>query len=106
MVAVREKYETADTVVIIGGSIGPRDDGYKPEQLMNSDQAEAYHSLQVNAFAASAVDMVDAVTMSYVEEAVGIARACKKAGIPSVISFTLETDGKLQNGVTLGEAIE
>ena len=44
--------------------------------------------------------------MTYAEEAIGIARAARRAGMPVVISFTVETDGRLPNGQTLGEAIE
>ncbi|NIS67247.1 MAG: homocysteine S-methyltransferase, partial [Gemmatimonadales bacterium] len=37
--------------------------------------------------------------------AVGITGAAQDAGIPVVISFTLETDGKLPSGQALGEAV-
>jgi homocysteine S-methyltransferase len=50
--------------------------------------------------------MVAAVTMTYPEEAIGIARAAKAANMPCAISFTVETDGRLPNGAPLGEAIE
>ena len=50
--------------------------------------------------------MVCAVTMTYADEAVGIARAAAEAGLPAAISFTLETDGRLPSGQGLGEAIE
>jgi homocysteine S-methyltransferase len=49
--------------------------------------------------------MVSAITMNYPEEAIGIALAAKDAGMPVVISFTVETDGKLASGATIGEAI-
>ena len=42
--------------------------------------------------------MVKAITMNYFEEAIGIAQAAKKLGMPVVISFTTETDGKLPTG--------
>jgi homocysteine S-methyltransferase len=50
--------------------------------------------------------MVSALTLTYADEAVGIARAAQQAGLRSVISFTLETDGRLPSGQGLGEAIE
>ena len=50
--------------------------------------------------------MVTALTMTYADEAIGVARAAAKAGMPSAISFTVETDGRLPNGEALGEAIE
>lgn len=39
------------------------------------------------------------------EEAAGICNAAAKAGLPVVISFTLETDGRLPSGETLKSAI-
>ena len=47
-----------------------------------------------------------AITMTYTEEAIGIAAAARDAGMPVVISFTVETDGTLPTGQPLGEAIE
>ena len=44
--------------------------------------------------------------MNYVEEAIGVARAARQAGMPAVISFTVETDGRLPTGQSLRDAIE
>ena len=38
-------------------------------------------------------------------EATGIVRAARAAGMPVVISFTVETDGRLPTGQPLGDAI-
>ena len=57
-------------------------------------------------FADSAADMVTAVTMTNAEEAIGIARAARAHGLPAVISFTVETDGRLPDGQPLRAAIE
>ena len=40
-------------------------------------------------------DVVTAQTMTHTGEAIGIARAAARAGIPCVVSFTVETDGRL-----------
>ena len=90
---------------VVNGVIGPRGDGYVVEERMAADQAAAYHGLQARAFAAAGAEMISAVTMTYVEEAIGIARATASVGLPSVISFTVETDGRLPSGSTLAEAI-
>jgi S-methylmethionine-dependent homocysteine/selenocysteine methylase len=50
--------------------------------------------------------MICALTMNYVEEAVGIARAAQRAAMAAAISFTVETDGHLPAGQTLEAAIE
>jgi S-methylmethionine-dependent homocysteine/selenocysteine methylase len=95
-----------DTPIVISGCIGPQDDGYNPETMLSAAEAQDYHSAQIATFADTAADMVCAVTMTYAEEAVGIAGAAQEAGVPAAISFTLETDGRLPSGQPLGEAIE
>jgi S-methylmethionine-dependent homocysteine/selenocysteine methylase len=73
---------------------------------MDADAAADYHSFQITAMASAGVDVVEALTLGYVDEAVGIARAAEAAGLPVVISFTVETDGRLPSGIPLAEAIE
>lgn len=103
---IRAGYESAETTVVISGCVGPRGDGYSPQDMMSEPDAEAYHRDQVQTFAETSADMVTAITMNYVEEAVGIARAARQACIPVAISFTVERDGKLATGQSLRAAIE
>jgi S-methylmethionine-dependent homocysteine/selenocysteine methylase len=102
---VRSKFENGQGKMVISANIGPRDDGYNQTSLMSAGVAEKYHSEQINSFRDSNAGMVTALTMTYQEEAVGITRAAQKAGLPVVISFTVETDGHLPNGQTLADAI-
>ena len=91
--------------LVISGCIGPRGDGYQVGDAMTSEEAESYHQPQVETFAGTTADLVSALTLTYVDEAVGIVRAAEKAGIPSVVSFTLETDGRLPSGQALKDAV-
>lgn len=93
------------TDVRISGQIGPRGDGYLPGAAIDPDEAAAYHQPQVTAFAAAGADLVSALTLSDVGEAVGVVRAARQAGVPVLVSFTVETDGRLPTGLTLAEAI-
>jgi S-methylmethionine-dependent homocysteine/selenocysteine methylase len=102
---LRGKWETPTTPVVINGAIGPRGDGYKAGR-MEAAEAEDYHSFQVTTFAATQADMVSAITMNTVNEAIGIAKAAKAAEMPCVVSFTVETDGRLVDGTSLREAVE
>ncbi|MEK6789721.1 MAG: homocysteine S-methyltransferase family protein [Pseudomonadota bacterium] len=102
---IRREYETEQTPVVISGCLGPRGDGYVPDRAMSAQEAERYHQAQMTTFADSAADMVCAITMNYVEEAIGIAQAAQRAGLPVAISFTVETDGKLPTGQTLKAAL-
>ncbi|WAJ29464.1 homocysteine S-methyltransferase family protein [Antarcticirhabdus aurantiaca] len=99
------RWQTPLSPCAINGVIGPRGDGYKAGDV-DADAAEDYHAPQVEAFAASAVDLISAITMNTVGEAIGIARAAKAQAVPCVVSFTVETDGRLVGGESLREAVE
>jgi len=92
--------------VVISGCVGPRGDGYVVQDRMTESESETYHAPQVAALGRAGVDVVTALTMTYVQEAVGIARAATVAGLPCVLSFTVEVDGRLPDGSSLGEAVQ
>jgi homocysteine S-methyltransferase len=102
---LRAAWERPDLPCVISGAIGPRGDGYKAGN-MEAREAEDYHKAQIAAFVEGGADMVTAYTLNNVDEAVGISRGAKAHGIPVVISFTVETDGRLVNGESLRDAIE
>ncbi len=106
MAEIRGEYETAASPMVISGNIGPRGDGYNPTALMSAAEAADYHGAQIATFARTEADLVSAVTLNYVNEAIGVVRAARRADMPVVISFTTETDGRLPTGESLREAIE
>ena len=92
--------------IVISGCIGPRGDGYDPGEVMSSEEAFGYHRRQVGTFTAAGADMVGAITMTNIPEAIGVTRAAQEFGLPVAVSFTVETDGRLPTGQTLAEAVE
>jgi homocysteine S-methyltransferase len=103
---VRGEYrDAASSPVVVSGCIGPRADAYRPAECMGEDEAEDYHSEQIAILAATEVDLVHAMTITYAAEAIGIARAAAGAGVPAAISFTTETDGRLPDGTSLADAV-
>jgi homocysteine S-methyltransferase len=92
--------------IVVSGIIGPRGDGYVATAPGSAEDAAAYHTPQAEALATGGVDMLTAVTMTTSAEALGVALAAQRAGLPAAISFTVETDGRLPNGEHLGEAIK
>ncbi len=102
---LRARHETATSPMVVSGCVGPRGDGYDPGQVMSALDAEDYHRPQIAAFADAHADMVSAITMTNANEAIGITRAAEKVGMPVVISFTVETDGRLPTGQALADAI-
>jgi S-methylmethionine-dependent homocysteine/selenocysteine methylase len=106
LVDLRREYETPDTPIVISGCVGPRGDGYRPDEIMTAAEARTYHACQMRAFASSDADLVTAITMTYPAEAIGVAEAARAAEMPAVISFTVETDGRLPTGESLADAID
>jgi S-methylmethionine-dependent homocysteine/selenocysteine methylase len=102
---LRDRDGRGERDYVISGCIGPRGDGYDPSQQLTEDEAEQYHARQIASFAETQADLVSALTITHIEEAIGITRAARDADIPVVISFTLETDGRLPSGAGLGDAI-
>jgi S-methylmethionine-dependent homocysteine/selenocysteine methylase len=103
---IREEYETDNARMPISGCIGPRGDAYNPVDRMNEKEAEQYHKMQIEILKQTDADFVSAFTMSYAEEAIGLSLAAKSVNMPVVISFTVETDGRLPSGQSLKDAIE
>jgi len=102
---VRREFEGGATKMVISGCVGPRGDGYDPGNVMTPEEAEAYHDEQIATFSRTGADMVTAITMTNAEEAIGITRAARSVGMPVVISFTVETDGRLPTGQSLKDAV-
>jgi len=103
---IRGAYDTERAPVLVSGCLGPRGDGYVPDQVMSAEDAEHYHQQQIDTLAGTTADMVCALTLNYAAEAVGIARAARRAVMPVAISFTVETNGTLATGQPLLEAID
>jgi S-methylmethionine-dependent homocysteine/selenocysteine methylase len=91
--------------LLISAAIGPRGDAYSPDDLMTPEEAEDYHSEQIETLVDTAADLVTALTLTHAAEAIGLVRAAQRAHMPVVISFTVETDGVLPDGSSLGAAI-
>jgi S-methylmethionine-dependent homocysteine/selenocysteine methylase len=106
LLEIRAAMETRQTKIVVSGNLGPRGDGYRADTRMDAEAARAYHAAQIHTFAQTDADMVSALTMNYVEEAIGITAAAREAALPVAISFTLETDGRLPSGDTLAQVIE
>ncbi len=105
LLAIKAAYESETLPISISGCIGPRGDGYIAPVGAETSGFEAYHLPQAESLAVAGADMLSAITMTSSAEAIGIARAAGRVGLPAVISFTVETDGRLPSGETLADAI-
>jgi S-methylmethionine-dependent homocysteine/selenocysteine methylase len=92
--------------VLVGGIIGPRGDAYSLNRTMTAAAAEDYHADQLAVLDRAGADVVTAMTLNSVDEAVGISRAAARVGLPLIVSFMLDDDARLTSGPSLREAIE
>src|SRR5690554_1643299 len=92
--------------VVLTADIGPRGDGYKVSDAeVTPEKARAYHRAQIEVLARAGVELVCALTMTSVAESIGVAQAAAEFGLPVIVSPTVETDGTLPDGTSLGELI-
>lgn len=103
---VARPYEARVPGVLIGGQVGPRGDAYALNRTITADEAETYHSFQLGVHKRAGVDYVWAATFNNVPEAVGVARAAARVGLPLALSLTLDSNHRLKSGPTLKQAIE
>jgi len=92
--------------VKIGGTIGCRNDCYRPDEGLSATEAIRFHTWQIEQLAAGEVDFLIAVTIPGVEEALGIANAMAATGKPYIISFVIGQDGKVLDGSSLADAFD
>ena len=95
---LKARHAHRTTPIVVSGCVGPRGDGYDPGQVMSPTEAAAYHAHQIGVFAEAKADMTTAITMTNASEAIGFVHAAAHVGLPSVVSFTVETDGRLPTG--------
>lgn len=99
------EYASEAAPIPVGCCIGPRGDAYDAGLSMSADEAEEYHSVQIATAKNGGADFVSALTFNHVDEAIGVVRAAKAAGVPIIMSFSLNSDAVLKTGPTLGDAI-
>lgn len=104
MCDLRAETERGDVLVAL--CIGPARDAYADLTPMTVADARAYHAIQIGSVADQGVDLVNAYTFNHVEEAAGAVLAAKDCGVPIAVSFVVETDGRLDDGTGLEEAVD
>ena len=89
----------------IGGLMGCKSDAYTGKNVLSENDAHLFHSWQAKLFGESNVDFLFAGIMPTLPEATGMAKAMSDTGIPYIISFTIQSDGRLIDGTTIHDAI-
>ncbi|MCE3268377.1 MAG: homocysteine methyltransferase [Burkholderiales bacterium] len=102
---IKDSYQHLNAPIFIGGPIGSMNDAYSVDPYLTAEIAKQYHQEQVSIFAEAKVDVIYAVTISNVIEALGIALAAQETTTDYLIGFFLNQNGTLLDGTPLYQAI-
>ena len=95
-----------DAPIFIGAPLGSMNDAYTVDSTLTMEAAHAYHQAQIDIFKEAEVDLVNVLTISSFNEALGIALAAQQADLDYTLGFILNEDGTLLDGTPLHEAIQ
>jgi len=102
---LRRLQEVSDIEMYVGGLMGCKGDAYTGADALSEQEAEIFHGWQAGLFRDAGVDFLYAGIMPTLPEAAGMARAMAQTGVPYIISFTIQKDGRLIDGTTIHDAI-
>jgi homocysteine S-methyltransferase len=88
---VANEYNADIPEILIQGLIGPRGDAYSKNLTITENEAEDYHSIQLETLKEANVELVLAITFNNIPESIGVARAAKNIGLPLAISLSLDS---------------
>lgn len=103
---VAEPYRAQLPHILISGAVGPQGDAYQRNQTVTQASAEAYHTTQIENLARSGVDLVQAMTFTSPDEAIGLIRAARRHALPVVVSFMLDGAHSGEGQASFRETIE
>jgi S-methylmethionine-dependent homocysteine/selenocysteine methylase len=90
--------------IFVAGSLSPLEDCYRPDLAPDDDALRREHGAQAGILAGTGVDLVLVETQNSIREAAAALRAAKATGLPVVVSFVTDGQGKLLSGETIAEA--
>lgn len=91
--------------VWIGGSVGPLEDCYRPEDAPPREAMEREHADQAKRLARAGADLLLLETFNRIDEALVAAAAARETGLPFTMSFVCIRGAKLFSGEALADAV-
>lgn len=88
----------------VAGSISTLEDCYRPDLVPPDDQLRAEHSERVHHLLESGVDVFLVETINSIREASIIAKLAVSTGLPVIVSFVCNREGKILSGESLSDA--
>lgn len=105
MMFLRSIQDHCNITMFVGGLMGCKGDAYTGEGALSESEAQVFHQWQANLFLNAGADFLYAGIMPTLPEATGMAQAMSATGLPYIISFTIQKDGRLIDGTAISEAI-
>lgn len=102
---LRKIQQESNLEMYVGGLMGCRGNAYTGEGALPERDARIFHKWQADLFGAAEADFLYAGIMPTLPEATGMAQAMSETGLPYIISFTIQRDGKMIDGTTIAKAI-
>lgn len=102
---LREIQQESNLEMYVGGLMGCRGDAYTGENALSESDARIFHKWQADLVCAAEADFLYAGIMPTLPEATGMAQAMSETGLPYIVSFTIQRNGKLIDGTTIAKAI-
>ncbi len=105
MTGLRKRYAGADSPIITGALLAPRNDCYSAGAALDRPASAEAHGWQIERLAATEAEVIIAQTMPSVGEALGMADRLCRTDKPYVISFVIDKAATVLDGTPLAEAV-
>lgn len=103
---LRHGAETPSTPIVISGTLGTLQDAYQDSTgTVSITLAQENYRSQVHVLAQEGVDMLSIMTVTNLNEAIAAVTVAREFNLPIHVSFSIETNGRLQGGRTVDDVI-
>lgn len=103
---LRELQRSYPSEMYVGGLLGCRGDAYTGKGCLDVEASRSFHRWEASLFAQAGVDYLYCALIPSVKEAAGMALALSEFEIPYIISFTIQSNGRLIDGTGISDAIK
>ncbi len=100
-----EEVEKSGREIVVAGSMGPTGEILEPAGSVTIEQAQAAFTEQAFALKDGGVDVLWIETISSLEESHAAIRGASAAGLPIVLTLSIDTNGRTMMGVTAADLV-
>lgn len=101
----RERVDLVDRPVVVAGSMGPTGEILEPTGSLTHDEARQAFAEQAMALRKGGADVCWIETLSSTEEVRAAVEGAGEAGLPIVVTLSIDTNGRTMMGVTPAEVV-